>query len=593
MKSEILARLAELANQDKVLNDLSEFNDLTAEFYRLQEEEERLWEIQKLERIEAGEKPEAIEKPVFELLADFKKLSTLYKDKKKIEQNEIKEKQKVNYDKKKALIAALKDLIQNEENIGKAISRFNDIRDSWNDVGTVPREKRQGLQNEFSSLVENFKYNINIYKDIKDYDLTRNLNFKKELIKNLKGLLKIDRIKEVEEKLNTYQEEWNNIGGTNPSDWEKIKGEYWDTVNAIYEKIHEFYRNRKEERAGNIEKKKGLLEKLKAIVEKEIDEHKGWKKSTDAIVGLQEEWKKIGFGPKEENNAIWKEFRGVCNEFFAKKKLFYGELSSEFDGVKEKKEALIAEAAALKDSTDWKETTNKIVSIQKRWKEVGSAGPKFENQLWKKFRAQIDYFFENKDKHFKEAGASSLANLKAKEAIVEKLKTHKLNKDGKKAIDELKALSAEFDAVGNVPFKEKDNIYKVFKKALDDQFDAIKMDQSEKEMYMLEAKLDSISSSDNSEYLLDKEQGNIRRKIARLNEEVTKYETNMSFFGNVDEKNPLFKSVIESLEKTKAEIEILKAQLKKIRIVENQLNREAEAAEESAEGSTSESSNNE
>ncbi|MBD3639095.1 MAG: DUF349 domain-containing protein [Crocinitomicaceae bacterium] len=579
MKSEIIEKLKELAQQDKVLDSLTEFTELVNEFHKLQSEEERQWELKKIERIEAGEKPENIEKPVYEYMEDFKKLTALFKDKKKIEVNEIKEREKGNLDKKKALIAALADLIQNEENIGRAIARFKDIQDSWNEAGTVPREHRQEIQNEFSNLVESFRYNINIYKEIKDHDLGRNLKLKKELIEKLKQLLDLKIIKEVEEKLHAYQDEWNNIGGTHQEEWEKIKGEYWETVNAVYEKIHQFYKSRREERSENIEKKKALIEKAKSIASKEINSHKSWKKNTDALIALQNEWKTIGFGPKDENKEVWKEFRSICNEFFARKKEFYGERNEQFDGVKEAKEKLIAEVASLKESTDWKETTKRIMNIQKKWKEAGSAGPKHENRLWKEFRGHIDQFFESKDKHFKNAEAGQKENLKAKEELIKKIKAYKPVKDAKKAAEKLKEFATQFAEIGNVPFKQKDKIYKAYKDAMKEQYEALDLDPTEKEEIMFEAKLESIRNSNDPEEMIDRERRFIRRKMGKLKEEIAKFETNMSFF-NADEDNPLLKTANESLENSKAEFEGMKVQLTMLRELEDELEEE-EVEEES------------
>jgi hypothetical protein len=578
MKADIITRLDELAHQEVVLKDANEFNDLVSEFYKIQEEEERLWEISKLERIEAGEKPEAIEKPVFESLEEFRRLSTLFKDKKKIEVNALKEIEKANYDKKKALIAALTDLIQNEENIGRALGRFKDIQDSWKEVGPIPRDKRQEVQKEFSNLVENFRYNINIYKDIKDHDLNRNLKMKKELIENLKALLSLEKIKELEDRLHAYQDEWNNIGGTHQKDWDAIKDEYWATVNAIYEKIHAFYQSRREEQAENLVKKRALIAKALEIADNIPADHKVWKKNTDALIALQEEWKTIGYGPKEENNKVWKEFRGVCNVFFDKKKEFYGERNEEFDGIKAKKEALIAEVAALRDSTDWKDGTQKIVKIQNRWKDVGSAGPKNENKLWKSFRGHIDHFFDAKDGFYKQADADGKENLDAKKKLIAEIEKYKPVKDAKKAVEKLKEFSTKFAEMGNVPFKEKDNVYKAYKTALDAKYDALDMDADEKAEMLFGAKRESMLGGPNQERNLDNERSFIKGKIDKLNGEITKLETNMAFFANADESNPLFKSVIDNINKIKSEIEGLKAQLKMINIAENAAKKSAEEA---------------
>lgn len=566
-KAEIIERIEALCGEESALDHLNEYNDLVSEFYKLHEAEEHEWEVAKLERIEAGEKPENIEKPVFELFSEFKVISATYKAKKQEESSAIRETEKKNLEKKRALIAALTDLIQNEENIGRAIGRYRDIMDSWKEVGPIPRDKRQAIQNDFSNLVDTFQYNINIYKEIKDHDLNRNLSLKKELIDKLKGLLTLKRIKEVETELHNLQNEWTNIGGTHQEEWDKIKDEYWSTVNAVYEKIREFYEGRRAERAENIEKKKELIEAAKAVVSGDFSDHKNWKKATDKLLSIQEDWKKIGFGSKDENDAVWKEFRSICNEFFDAKKAYYSEQSSEFEGVKNQKEELIQQAHELKVSTDWGETTKKIIALQKQWQKLGSAGPKFENKLWKKFREPIDAFFAAKDGHFEELDKANEANLEAKLALIEKIKGYSPDEDAKKAINDLKGFADEFGSVGPVPMKKKDEVFKAFKTAMDEKYGALKMDKSEKESILYRAKIESMAASSNSDQLIDKERAYIRSQIDKLNSTLNQYETNLSFFAHVDESNPLFKSANKSIEDTKAEIDSWKNKLKLIREV--------------------------
>lgn len=565
MKAEILAKIKLLAGQEKVLDTVNEFNDLVTDFYRIQDEEERQWEISKLERIENGEKPEAIEKPVYPLLSEFKAFSDVFKEKKKVEIQAKKDEEKANLGKKKALIAALSDLVQNEENIGRAIGRFKDIQESWKEVGPIPRDKRQDIQKEFSNLIDTFQYNINIYKEIKDHDLSRNLKLKQEVIEKLKALLEMDKIKEVEKHLHAYQDDWNGIGGTSQEDWEKIKDEYWGTVNKVYEKIHAFYDARRAEQAENIVKKKELIVKAQEIVAKEYDSHKAYKSATDQLLALQAEWKTIGFGPKQENDEVWATFRGVCNEFFDRKKAFYNERDSKFDGVKKKKEALIEEAGAIKDMTDWKLGTQKVIALQKRWKEIGSAGPRYENQLWKKFREPIDAFFNAKEGHFAEKDQANAANLKLKQELIDKLTKLELDADPKKAIDQLRDVSKEFAEIGNVPYADKDTIYKAYKTALDEKYASIKLDQEEKEKMLFQAKLDTILGSSTSEKLVEQERRSIRSKIDELNKELLQLENNLSFFANADESNPLFKNVKTNISRTKEKMAAQKLRLKLIR----------------------------
>ena len=426
-----------------------------------------------MERIEAGEKPEAIEKPVYPLLDEFKAFSKIFQEKKKVEIQEKRDEEKVNLGKKKALIAALADLVQNEENIGRAIGRFKDISESWKEIGPIPRDKRQETQQEFSNLVDTFQYNINIYKEIKDHDLTRNLKLKQEVIEGLKGLLEVDKIKTVEKELHRLQDEWNGIGGTHQEDWEKIKDDYWKTVNEVYEKIHAFYDERRAVQAENIVKKRALIEKAAEVVKTPCQSHGDYKKTTDQLLALQEDWKKIGFGPKEENDQVWEEFRAIFNAFFDEKKAFYAKQDEKYAGVKKAKEALIEKVNGLQDSTEWGDTTKKIIALQKEWKSLGSAGPKHENKLWKKFREPIDFFFAAKDGHFEEKDQAGKENLEKKKALIAEIEAYKPAADPQTAVNDLRAFSKAFAAIGNVPFKEKDQIYKAYKKALDAGYDAI------------------------------------------------------------------------------------------------------------------------
>lgn len=565
MKAELIQQLEALAKQESVLDLEDEFNQLTDEFDRIHGEEERAWELEKLDRIEAGEKPESLEKPNFEGIEEYRAIVNLFREKKNAEIRQIRDNEKKNLEQKKTLIAALKDLIQNEENIGRAINRFKDIKESWNEVGPIPRDKRQDIQKEYSGLVDTFQYNINIYKEIKDHDLKRNLDLKNEVITELKALLDITSIRDVENGLNTLQDKWNSIGGTNQEDWEKVKEEYWEVVNAIYDKIKGFYEERKVKQAENIEKKKALIEKAKSITSEEKDSHKAWKKTTDLILEIQEEWKTIGYGPKEENDAVWEEFRGICNAFFDEKQAFYNARKEEFNGIKEQKEALIEKVKELAQSTDWNITTKKIIAVQKEWKKLGNAGPKHENKLWKLFREPIDAFFAAKEAGFKEKEAEFAGNLSAKQELIEALKSYKPKADKKETIADLKKFAEDFKAIGNVPFKQKDEIYNAYKEALNAQYEAIDLDKKEKDKIMFQAKLDTLKGSNKSDDLLEKEERFIRKKISNLNNDLLQYENNMSFFANADANNPLLKNVTQNIENTKKEIEQLKGQLKLIR----------------------------
>ena len=309
MKTEIISKINELTQQDAVLPLSRQFGELTDQFYTIIKEEERVWELKKLELIEAGEKPEAIEKPVDEAFDDFKAAVSTFKTKRQAEIDVRNESEGKNLNAKKEIIKKLSDLVANEEHIGKAITTIKEIQTSWKSVGAVPRDNRQSIDKEYSNLMDEFRYNINIYKEIADNDRVKNLVLKKEVITELKTLLEVEKIRDVETKLHNLQNIWNEIGGTHQDQWEAIKEEYYGTVNTLYERIKAFYDNRREAQKGNILLKIALIEKVMEINKVENESHHDFQKTTEQILALQEEWKTIGFGPKAENDKVWAMFR--------------------------------------------------------------------------------------------------------------------------------------------------------------------------------------------------------------------------------------------------------------------------------------------
>ncbi len=576
MKKEIISQIEALTNQEIVLPLTGEFKSLTDQFYDILKAENHQWEVEKLERIEAGEKPEAIEKPVDEDFEKFKEITALFKSKRKTETDAIKAFEAENYKIKKGLIAQLKDLVDNEEHIGKAINAVKEIQQKWKDTGEVARDKRQALQKEYGHLMDDFRYNINIYKDITDHYKSKNLALKKEIIAALKELLALDKIKDVETNLRTLQNNWSEIGGTHQEEWEKIKDDYYNTVNAIYDKIRAFYDGRREVQKENIEKKKLLIERAKELNLIENNTHQDFQKTTEKFLALQDEWKTIGFGPKEENEKVWQTFRAEFDQFFDLKKSFYDERNSVFKDIKIKKENLIKAVEELKDSTDWKNTTNQIINIQKKWKSIGSAGPKFENKLWKAFRKHIDFFFDAKSAHFDQLDANNEENLKLKTALIEEIKSYKVGKDVKQTIDDLKSFSTRFQSIGNVPYKVKDDIYKSYKSALDEKYNQIDLDKAEKTKVLFQAKLNSLMADSNPERALNNEKNNIRQSIDKEVKEKAQLENNLGFFANADENNPLLKSAKQNIAQIQRNIDQFKLQIKLINQQLNGLKKEEE-----------------
>ena len=553
-KIEILKKLLALIKTGELIEISSEIDKLTKAFYAIYNSEQRESNSQEQDD-EVDAESEKLNKDILAAIESYKKKKTDY-------QAFIKAEEEKNLTLKKEIIADFTKLIEKEENLGKLFGTIKEIRERWNIIGPVPRDKHNKIQAEYSKLSERFSYNIDIYKELKENDLKKNYSLKNQIIHQAKALLEEKKIKEVERSLRKLQNEWDEVGPTFKEHWEKLKEEYWSTIKELYAKIKLHYTDQKELQKENLVKKLALIEKVKEIISKEALEHKDWDKLTKELLEIQKEWKNIGHVPKDSNEKIWNDFRGLFDTFFDAKSTFYAARNDVFDKKKELKAQLIEKAEALSKSTDWKNSAEALKRLQQEWKKIGHAGQHAEQKLWKSFRTKCDAFFTNREKHFKKMDIENESNLKRKEALVEKVKAYKHKADSKEVITDLKTFSTEFSEIGNVPFKKKDTIFKAFKSAIDAHYNNLKMDDSEKEKILFEAKLDSLKASGNAERLLQQEKEKIRNKINDIVKEVANYENNLGFFANSKGTEALLKGVNGNIEKGKNEIDKLKRRLK-------------------------------
>lgn len=558
---EELKKLTESEDLIAVSRDVSELK-LKFEDYVL--EEERKVQVAQLEAQEKGE--EAPEQDGDFGKAEFYEIYNAYRTKKKEIVDAQKAEETKNLGLKRALIKKLQDLVSNEENIGAAFASFNEIREEWKEIGDISRDKRHEVQNEYSKLIEDFFYNINIYKELKEHDYHRNHQLKENIIQKLKGLAKVESIKEIEEELKVIQHDWEDIGPVPNETWEELKNAYWTEVRSVYERINRFYDNRREEQRVNIEKKNELIEEAKNVLasSNDLNSSKAWENKTKELIDIQKKWKEIGFGPRKENEAVWKSFRAVCDEFFDKKKVFFDKVHDKFDVIAEKKKELCDRADELKTSQDWKITANKLIQLQRKWKELGHAGKRHEQKLWKRFRSACDEFFEARQAYFSKQDEEFEGNLKAKEALIEEIKAFKLPETKKEALDALKNFAEQFNAIGKVPMKVKDKVYKAFKSALDTHYSSLKLEGQEKEETLFQAEIDTIKASSDSGRRFNAMKYDLRTDIDKLKREIIQLENNLGFFANSKGANKLKDEVEKKIAKANDQIDNIKAKLKMI-----------------------------
>jgi 2-keto-4-pentenoate hydratase/2-oxohepta-3-ene-1,7-dioic acid hydratase in catechol pathway len=563
-KNTFIGELETLVQHEDALSVSREVNELKTRFEDYILEEERKEQVAQLEAQERGETYEPKDfKPLKEAFYD---VYNVYKERRKgvIESKNAEESE--NLRRKKFLLNKLQDVIQNEENIGAAFGTYKEIHDEWKKIGNIPREKREEIQKEYSRLLELFFYNMKIYRELKDHDLKRNYQLKAEIVQQLEELKNVTSIKDLEVALKRLQNEWEEIGPVTNEDWEGLKNRYWETVRSLYEKVTHYYDERRTSLQENLNKKKELLQEVTAFVAESIaaDSVKAWEDATEKLLKFQESWKAIGFGPRKENEEIWTSFRAQSDIFFEKKKAFFATIQDKFAVVADAKRKIIESAKALKESSEWKDTSEKLIRLQKEWKNVGHAGQKLEQKLWTEFRAACDSFFNARQKHFEEQDKALETNLLAKQEIIKNIEAYTPSEDKQKSLADLREFTNAFNAVGKVPMKEKDTVYHAYKSAIDQHYSKLKLEAGEKNRVMFEARLETLKGSPDAGKLLSKERFEIRQQIDKLKSDMLQYENNLGFFAKSKGADALRKEVESKINASKAKIEALIKKLKQI-----------------------------
>lgn len=533
--------------------------------------EDQLIELERIEqvkRLEAQDKSEHYEEVDYTpLKEEFFALYQEFNAKRKAQQQLQQTLEQQNLKLKKDLIIRLKEVIDNEEKIGTAFQSYKDIHETWKKIGAIPREQRESIQKEYSRLLEIFFYNIKIYKELKENDYRRNKQLKEDLIFKLKQLRVAQvTLRDLEAQLHALQDEWEEIGPVLNEDWETLKVAYWDAVRSIYDKINEHYEAQRQVLKANIDAKKKLITALQERLSELAtwNNFKDWETQTAFILDLQAQWKTIGAGGRKENEAVYAEFRALCDTFFNAKKAFNKEKDAASSEIANQKKALIEKALAISTSQDWKNTADALKKLQRQWQELGSAGQRFENKLWKEFRAACNVFFDARQAHFGQQDAENETNLAAKRALIDELEKLSLPTDKQEALAKLRALQQQFNEIGPVGIKERQNTYEAFKKHMDVHYQALKLEGQEKERVLFQAKLEGHLSSPDKLKLLQAERNDIRKQIDALQKEMLTLENNLGFFARSKGADQLRSDVQKKIDAAQEKIKGLRAKLKLI-----------------------------
>ena len=560
MRSEILQRIQTLlTNEDleairkDVRAEIDSFRSLIQDDFRTQRDAWEKKEHEADEKFEFKPSPEEL---------TFNELVIHFKEREKVWRQRIAEEQRANLEVKTALIDELRKTIQEEENIGAAFARFNEVREKWEATGDVPGDRYKEVHDEYHRLRDEFFYNINIYKQLQEHDLQKNLVLKQGLIEQAKTLATIEDLKERETLARGLQKQWFDVGPSPRETYQELADNFFGLTRETFDAVKSYYDGIRAQFDVHKGQKEALITALQEVLTQDVTDHKGWQSATKQVVELQGQWKTVGFAGKEHNEALWGQFRDAADVFFERKQVFYDRVKASSKVAKEKKVKLIEEAETLQSSTDWKATSDAMVRLQQAWKTAGPCAPGDEHKLWKRFRTAQDVFFTAKKAQFADRNKEEKANLALKQALLEKIEAFTLSDNRNADLETLKAFSTEWRDIGFIPRKSLDSIMERFRTAMDKHYDALSAARSERSVQTYSKRIEKLASGDSRD--LRREQSILRDKIGRLQQRITSTEENMERFTGKGAD-----SIREQAQKTirgyQREIDEIKAKLKLLR----------------------------
>ncbi len=578
-KEELVKEIKTLIKSDNILEVKKEIESFFKEYDSIFEKEtaEKLAVF-----VSDGDKPEFFSMPKDDSDHGLEAYKGQFKEKLKNAIESKKAAEKKHYDIKQLLLSELKHLVENEEIISAAYDSFNGIKERWANVGNIPQNHVKEMQHEFRLLTEEFYYKIQIYKELQQNDLKKNFEQKQDVIARLKMLLKEENIKELEVLMRALLVEWDAVGPTFKEKWEEIKTDFYGTYHELNDKIKTHYKQIREEQKENLNKKRALIEKVKTLLSEDLKTNKQWQSASNTIKELQEEWKKIGFVPAAYNQKIWNEFRSAGNELFAKKKEFFGEVKEQQKEITKVKKDLITKAEQLLVSVkedakeDWANATKNIISLQREWKNAGSAIRQDEQKLWSKFRKTCDDFFEVKDQQNKSQRDAEGQNLKLKDEVIAELKSYKAGKTQEDSLKSIVELTVKYNAVGFIPFKQKEKQEKAFEKAVESAYKVAGVSKEQKEELLFSQRVEQLKSGKNSLKSLEYERISVRQDINKAKDEELQLANNLGFFSGSD-SNPLIKKAKADHAVTVYKREGLEGRMKQLNIEINAAKKAEEA----------------
>lgn len=563
-KSELVELFAQLLETKPVQSLRSDAEAVKIAFYKLRRAEV---DAQRKEFIEVGGKEEEFTPAVDGDEVTLKELFARYRKMRDEFVAGLEQAKEENLKIKLAIIEELKELVNSDETLNHTFNKFRELQQRWKETGPVPQANVKDTWETYNLHVENFYNFIKINKELRDLDLKKNYEAKISLCEQAESLVLEPSVVSAFRKLQKLHDEWRETGPVANEYKEPLWERFKQASSRINKQHQEYFETLKGEQQKNLEMKTELCVKAEELAEQMLTSRKEWNKANDRLLEIQKVWKTIGFAPKKDNTRIYERFRNACDRFFALKRDYYAQLKTEMDHNLQLKNEICEAAEAIMDSEDWKKTSDELIALQKRWKEIGTVSRRHSDAVWKRFRAACDHFFERKSAHFSSIDNEQERNLQTKRELLEQMKACDVKEGGYEAI---KTFQRKWNEIGFVPIKQKDALQKQYKEVVDALFAALRGSERDRSMDRFRSKLSSMKAAGDKRLRSERER--LYNKVKQLETDIALLENNIGFFSHSKGAESMINDVRAKIAKAKAE---MAEAIEKVKLID----REEEQAE--------------
>ena len=562
-KQELVEQLSLLMSKADIEGIRYDVENIKSQFYKKHKAEN---EQKRKEFVDNGGNIEDFKAEDDPIELRLKDLLKVYRDHRAEHNKKLDSEKDENYKAKLSIIEKIKELTNGTESLNDTFHHFGDLQKQWRAIGLVPQQYVNDLWENYNLQVERFYDYIKINKELRDLDLKRNFEVKLSLCEQAEALMLEPSVVNAFRALQDLHLKWRETGPASRENRTELWNRFREATSAINKRHQDYFEGLKNQQKANYDQKVLLCEKAEELLQSECTSYREWDDKSKELVEIQSIWKTIGFAPKKDNNKIYARFRTACDDFFTKKREFFAHAKDEQTNNLQLKTELCVQAEALAESTEWKKSTEELLNLQKKWKEIGPVSRKYSDVIWKRFRAACDTFFTNKSNFYSGLDSRYEENLVKKLALVEEIEKYEMLEDVEQNFTNLKDFQRRWSEIGFLPLAKKEEVQQRYKKALDRIYDTLRMDDSKRKMLRFKSKVDQIAGGQNNKGKINFQREKLIAQLKKLEGDILLWENNIGFFARSKNADSMIRDVQKNIQNAREEIKLLE---EKINLIDN------------------------